>query len=133
MYKAVLRNELLGTRIDGLHQNGASNGGGLFSSGGSGGPVAGSHNASPAGAGMNLSIVTTGPAGANNMPTAQTGNLIGANGANMQATGGANVKSIHLFSHPSFYFKTHLFISRLTQSIHLYLHFFSHFITGLFN
>lgn len=80
MYKAVLRNELLGTRIDGLHQNGTSNGGGLFSSGGSG------TNGSPAANGFNIS--TNGTNGSNQIPT-NGNNLVGTN-LNMQTTG-ANV------------------------------------------
>lgn len=88
MYKAVLRNELLGTRIDGLHQNGASNGVGLFSSGG-GGAVSGSNSHNAGVNGMNMPIAANGTNLANTMP-GQTSNLIGAN-ANMQTNGGANV------------------------------------------
>lgn len=91
MYKAVLRNELLGTRIDGLHQNGASNGSGMFSSGG-GGSAAGSQNTAATN-GLNLPIAGVNPVAANagvaaNTIPAQVNNFIGAN-ASMQT--GAHV------------------------------------------
>ena len=98
MYKAVLRNELLGTRIDGLHQNGASNGSGMFSSGG-GGSAAGSQNTAATN-GLNLPIAGVGPVAGNaavaaNTIPAQVNNFIGAN-ASMQT--GAHVRLI-FFKH----------------------------------
>jgi len=104
MYKAVLRNELLGTRIDGLHQNGASNGSGMFSSGG-GGSAAGSQNTAATN-GLNLPIAGVGPVAGNaavaaNTIPAQVNNFIGANasmqtGAHTVNTNNVNTTNINM-------------------------------------